>query len=159
MTIKEQLKDFLKTGILKGIPFGITREELTKLLGETDWQHFTTTKDKYPSIYKYGRLEFYFDNKSKDARLDGICFQPISFPAENGLHKCNYNKWNKNTDIEKAKEFLKTNGIEFEEKLDKWDKETKSLLTEGKVNIYFDCQQTPGLFLLHKAIRFLDEEI
>lgn len=156
MAVKEQLKDFLKLGLLENISYGLTRDELTKILGDTDWKHFSSNKDKHPSIYKYGRLEFYFESKNKDARLSGIMFQPIPSPADNGLLKCNYHRWTKNTDIEKAIEFLKTNDIEFEEKPYEWDKETKLLLTEGKVNIFFDCQQTPGQYVLHKAGRFVD---
>ncbi len=156
MAAKEQLKDFFKLGVLENISYGLTRDDLTKILGDTDWKYFSSNKDKYASMYKYGRLEFYFDSKNEDARLSGILFQPLSSPADNGLLKCNYHRWTNNTDIEKAIEFLKINDIEFEEKPYEWNKETKVLLTEGKVNIFFDCQQTPGHYVLHKAGRFVD---
>jgi hypothetical protein len=156
MTVTEQLKDFLKTGLLKNISYGQTRDELTNILGDTDWKHFSSNKDKHPSIYKYGRLEFYFDDGNSDARLSGIMFQPISSPADDGSLKCNFNRWSKKTDISTAIQFLKKNKIKFEEIPYEFDKETKVLRTEGKVNIFFDCQQTPGLFVLHKAGRFID---
>jgi hypothetical protein len=156
MIIKEQLKDFFKLGLLDNISYGLTRDELTNILGDTDWKHFSSNKDKFPSMYKYGRLEFYFTSNNKDAGLSGIMFQPIPFPANNCLLKCNYHRLTKNTDIEKAIEFLKTNNIEYEEKPYEWDKNAKLLFTEGKVNIFFDCQETLGYYVLHKAGRFVD---
>jgi hypothetical protein len=156
MTVEEQLKYFFKTGLLENISFGMSRDELTKLLGDTDWKHFSSNKDKYPSIYKYGRLEFYFESENTDARLSGIMFQPIPSPADNGLLSCNYHRLTKNTDLKRAVDFLNKNNIKFEEEPYKWDNETKLILTEGKVNIFFDCQQKPGHYVLHKAGRFID---
>lgn len=156
MTVHEQLKDFFRTGLLKNISYGLTRDKLTNILGETDWKHFSSKKDKYPAIYKYGRIEFYFGNKRKDARLSGIMFQPIPFPADDGKLKCNYHRLSKNTDIVKAIRFLQTNNIEFEEKPYTWDKETRLIITEGGVSIFFDCQHIPGHYLLHKAGKFSD---
>jgi hypothetical protein len=155
MLIKEQLKSFLKSGVLQNVDFGISRVELTDLLGETDWKHFSLKKDKYPSIYKYGRLEFYFENGDMDARLNGIMFQPIPSPADNGLLKCSYNRWRSKTDIAEAIKSLKINNIKYEERPYEWDNETKLLFTEGQVNIFFDCQEEPGHYVLHKAGRFV----
>ncbi len=68
---------------------------------------------------------------------------------------CNYNRWTGNMTMEKAIEFLKNNNIKFEEIPYKLDEETKLLLTEGKVEIVFDCQLTPGNYTLYKAGRFI----
>ena len=154
--IEESLKHFFKTGELENINYGLTRAQLTKLLGKTNWEHYSSIRDKYPSIYKFGRLEFYFENQRKDAGLSGIMFQPIPAAASNGFLKCNYHMWTKNTDINKASEFLKANKIKFADKPYKYDNEARLLFTEGKVSIFFDCQQTPGYYLLHKAGRFID---
>ncbi|MEO8147360.1 MAG: hypothetical protein ABI723_06975 [Bacteroidia bacterium] len=157
MIVKEQLKYFFKTGLLKNISYGLTRNELTNILGNTDWKHFSSNRDFFPVIYKYGRLEFYFENKTKAAKLNGVMFQPIPSSAINGNLNCNYHRLTKNTDIKKAIQFLKINNIKFEEKPNEWDNESRLLLTEGNVSIFFDCQKTAGHYLLHKAGKFIIE--
>jgi len=152
MIIHEDLKDFLKIGHFKNIQYGLTRNELIGLLGETDWKFLSSDDDINPSIYKYGKIEFYFEENS-DNKLSGIMFQPIPSPAESGNLKCNYIEWTNETDLEKVTEFLKANGIKFHEKSHP-DKEAKVLLTEGEVEILFDCQETPGQFFLHKLGKF-----
>lgn len=157
MIVKEELKYFLKTGRFERICFGMTRDELITTLGETDWKFYVSDKDKFPAIYKYGRLEFYFNDNSKNARLVGIMFQPIPSPADHCFLKCNYHRWTKNTEINAAIQFLKVNNINFKEIPYELDEEVKLILTEGNVSVYFDCQETTGHFVLHKAGRFKDD--
>lgn len=151
MLIKENLFYFLKTGCLKHIHYNINRNQLTQLIGESTSVHFSSPNDKNPTIYKYGRIEFYFEHKGKEAKLNGIIYQAISNPAEHGLLQCNYKNWSKNLDIEKAKEQLIKNNIQFKEIADKFNHDTKYLLTEGNVNIYFVYDETKKKYLLFKA--------
>jgi hypothetical protein len=136
MKAHEQLKDFLKTGHLKNIDYGVTRDELTMVFGDTDWKHYSSGRDKYPTIYKYGRLEFYFESKSKHAKLSGIMFQPIPAAADKGKLQCTYHGLRRNTEISQLIEFLNANDIQFEEKPCEGDNEAKLLLTEGKVKVF-----------------------
>jgi hypothetical protein len=156
MTISENLIEFFKTGTLKNISYGLTHTELTNILGITEWTIFDDPNDKYPLIYKFGRLEFYFGNKTIDGKLYGIIFQPIPSPADNGNLKFNYKNWTKNTDLDKASEFLRTNNIKFEEQPYNSDKNVRLLLTEGKVHIFFDRESVSEPFFLHKAGKFID---
>ncbi|MGZ5244206.1 MAG: hypothetical protein ACXWDO_08175 [Bacteroidia bacterium] len=152
--IKEELKYFLKTGNFKNIRFGLNRTELVNLLGNSDWLYFTSDKDKFPAIYKYGRIEFYFENRKKGSTLSGIMFLPIPAPASNGKLYCNYHHWTKRMDIDNAITFLNQNNIRFSEIINP-DPEVREFITEGQVNIFFDCQEIPGKFKLHKAGKFI----
>jgi ribosomal protein S27AE len=152
--IHEDLAYFFKHGNLRHIPYGIPRNTFIALAGDTSWQHFTSTKDRYPSIYKYGRLEFYFD-ETKDATLHGIQFQPLSSPGDKGNLILNYHRWTKQLNIEKAMAFLDDNHIGFEERQDPWNKDVRLLVSEGGVRIFFDDQQEPAHFVLHKAGKYI----
>lgn len=88
-----QLKQFLKTGNFgesKEIHFGMTRDKLIEILGDSEWIHFTGRKSKFPSIYKYGKVEFYFE-EGKDGRLCGIQILPMTKETTSGNLKINYN--------------------------------------------------------------------
>jgi hypothetical protein len=154
--IQERLKYFLDKGILAHIDFGITRLKLTEVLGKTSWLHYTDDSDKFPSIYKYGRLEFYFMTDSPDEGLSGIIFQPLPRPADKGNLSFNYNGWSKKLEINKAIELLNRNKINFNEYPNKHDLEARVLTTESDVKIAFDCQDTSGQFYLNKIVKFID---
>jgi hypothetical protein len=154
MTLREDLKYFLKTGRLKNVEFGITRSQLIDKCGNTEWLHYTSSKSKYPSIYKFGRFEFYFDEGSK-GKLIGMMFQPIPTPAENGNMLFNYNRLNYNTSINKLKDYLTSLNINFKELDDEFDKELKLIITEGDVTMFLDCQNS-NQYVLHKAGRFIE---
>jgi uncharacterized membrane protein len=49
---------------------GKTREEVVEKLGEPDEVSATTKKRKYPSVYKYGKIEYHFHM--------GVCFMVMS---------------------------------------------------------------------------------
>ena len=74
-----EIKPFLKTGNFgefNEIHYGMKRKSLIKILGDTEWKHFTSKKSKIPSIFKYGKVEFYFE-EGEDGRLKGIQILPI----------------------------------------------------------------------------------
>jgi len=157
MTINEDLKYFLKKGHLKDVSFNLNRAKLIEILGKTDWEHYSFRKDKYPSIYKYDKLEFYFNNQSAEAQINGIMFQPIPTPSEKGFLNCSYNGLTNKTTLNSVIEFLNTNEIKFSRTVDKWNEELIILITEGKVSMYFDNQSDPKKYVLHKAGRFLND--
>jgi hypothetical protein len=154
--IQEQLKYFLDKGALAHIDFGISRSRLTELLGNTNCVYYANDTDKFPSIYKYGRLEFYYMIDDLEEGLSGIVFQPLPRPADKGNLNCNYNSWNEKLDINKAIDYLNRNNIRFQEFPNKRDLDVRVLTTESDVKIAFDCQEIPGQFYLHKVLRFID---
>lgn len=50
---------------------GLTREELVQKLGEPDYIGGTSRKHKYPTGYKYGDIEYWFES-SKDGKVHMI---------------------------------------------------------------------------------------
>ncbi|MDO1445655.1 hypothetical protein Q0590_05310 [Rhodocytophaga aerolata] len=68
---------------MEGIDFSITREKLIALLGETTFKGKSRKKDKYPTVLKYDKVEFYFIS-TEDNRLNGIIIQPNISPAPSG---------------------------------------------------------------------------
>ena len=52
---------FLETGSIKPLHFGMSRRELEEILGPPGHKGGTSRKHRTPSIYKYGDLEFFFE--------------------------------------------------------------------------------------------------
>jgi len=149
--VNEQLKYYFKTGKFKHVEFGFTREKLIELLGETSWKFPFVDDDKFPTIIKFDRIEFYFT----DTSLYGIMYQPITLGVDKGNLRCNYHRMTRKTTIETVIQFLVKNNINFEEKPAYWDDEVRLLLTEGNVWLCFDCQKKKGHFVLHKTESFI----
>lgn len=156
MKLKEQLKYFLEKGTLEHIDFGITRSKLIEILGNTDWVHYSNEQDKFPSIYKYGRMEFYFMNDNKDEGLRGLVFQPLTYPGTFGNFHLNHYGWNEKLDINRAIEILNKNNIKFQETPNIRDLNVRVLTTEANVQIAFDSDDVPGQFYLNKILKFID---
>ena len=79
-----EIKEFLRTGNFgkfKEVYFGMTRNKLIEILGDTEWKHFSFKKSVVPSIYKYGKVEFYFE-EGKNGRLNGIQILPTIQEAD-----------------------------------------------------------------------------
>ncbi len=156
MIVKEQLKHLFKKGTLDNIHFGISRSRLVEILGNSDWIFYSNEKDNFPSIYKYGRMEFYFMHDDKDEGLSGLVFQPLTRPGSKGNLHLNYYGWNEKLDINKAMDILNKNNIKFQEFPNKRDLDVRVLTTEGNVKIAFDSDDIPGQFYLNKIVKFID---
>lgn len=53
---------FIETGSIKPLHFGMSRRELEEILGPPDDKGRTSRKHRTPSIYKYRDLEFFFEH-------------------------------------------------------------------------------------------------
>jgi hypothetical protein len=82
MTVVVKLEQFLRTGVFGSITFGMTRQKLRDILGSPDAEGFARRKDRYPSILKYGDIEFYFASSEND-RLYMIFSDIFEIPTGN----------------------------------------------------------------------------
>lgn len=155
MIIYEDLIYFLKNGKLENINYGITREQLTELLGAPDYTNFT----KWADLYGYNNFEFYIWKESwKNNRSERLRCITVNNPKsyskkENLLFKSH--GWTTKLTIEKAILFLNKHNIKFEEKEypfenDPLEKDVRSFLTEGKVFVQFVDWELTGNFALYK---------
>jgi hypothetical protein len=149
MAIHEDLIYFLKNGRFENINFGITREQLIEIIGEPEF--ILPEKSKMPTLFEYGNVEFYFEDETKDARLQSIQIDyPVSYSKKGSLIFKSY-RWNINLTLDKAIDFLNRQKIKFEEKtypinVDFW----RLLVTEGGVQIHFTNQRDVNVWELHK---------
>lgn len=79
--IKISLKDVLRQGTFGSIKLGMSREEIETILGKPDGV-MQRKKDKYPTGFVYGDIEFYFVSSS-DNRLCTVYFDHFDIPKGN----------------------------------------------------------------------------
>jgi len=137
-----QVIDFLKTGNFgEGgeIYFGMARTRLLDLLGETDWFSHTSKKSKFPSLYKYGKVEFYFE-EGEEGRLYGIQIKPSMDAAKMHNLKINDDSLPAELKFDEALEVLKSNSIKYELINFEYtaDEDLPRIQTEGNVQFIFD---------------------
>ena len=152
-----ELKEFMRTGHFgecKEIHFEMKREKLIQLLGESKWKHFSRKKSKYPSIYKYGKVEFYFE-EGENGRLYGIQIQPMVQEADLLNLKINYEFIDSKSDFNSIIKYLEEVGISYT-KLDfEFDSDdVQRLKTEGGVQIIFLKDDFNKSFSLQKINKF-----
>lgn len=152
MLIKESFKDFLITGSFKNIPFGITRKTFTEILGKTSCT-IGSRKSKYPSVYKYGIVEFFFAEESDADELYCIMFQPAVNECERGNLQIDFDGWNASLTIDEARNYLITHNIIFTEQKNKFDNEIIDVKTVGGVELSFvqNCDSQPLVFTFFEA--------
>ena len=136
MIIKESFKHFLISGDFVNIPMGISRKNFIKKLGNTPCV-IGSRKSKYPSVYKYGIVEFFFAEESETDELYCIMFQPTVDECEKGNLHVDFKGWDNNFTIEAARNYLTTNNIFFTEQKNKSDDEIIAIKTIGGVEITF----------------------
>ena len=141
MIEKIDIVEFLKTGNFgefKELHFGMSRSKLTEVLGETEWKVFTRKKSEYASIYKYGKVEFYFEEE-ENGRLCGIQILPISQEAELINLEIDYEFIESNLDYESTMKSLEIASVNYENVESEFDSdEVRRILTEGGVQIIFN---------------------
>ena len=76
--VNVNLEEFLRTGVFGAVEFGLTREQVLKMLGEPDFT-FTRGKKKVPTGFEYGDAELYFLTY-EDNRLCAIYFDEFKIP-------------------------------------------------------------------------------
>ena len=151
------VEEFLRTGKFgefQEINFGINRNQFEKTLGKTDWLHYTRRKSKFPSIYKYGLIEFYFE-EAENGRLYGIQAQLQTQKAENGKLEVNYGFLTEVKSLERIEEKLIEKNLQFQEFTEPYDNgDTKRIKTEGNVILIFGMTDE-NEFTLHKINKFV----
>lgn len=157
MTIQEDLVYFLRNGKFENINFGITRLQLNDLIGEPDFT--LPEKSKTPTLFEYDNIEFYFEDKSEDARLKTIQIDyPIKY-SKKGRLIFNSHRWAIKLTIEQAIKFMQTHKIGFEEKPDSLNLDFWRLLeTESGVQIHFTNQRDENVWELHKFGKSIEFE-
>lgn len=149
-----QIDDFLKTGHFGKngeIQYGMNRQFFIQLLGESKWT-MKSRKSSHPEIYKYDKVEFYFE-KGEHGRLFGIQIKPSINSAPLLKLRIDYHFIDPNLQFENSIECLKSNAIEFDLINFKYDDENapQRILTSGNVELIFD----DGL-ILEKVSKFVE---
>jgi hypothetical protein len=151
-----QLSYFLKTGKFgefQEINFGKSRQHIIELLGKTDWQHFASKKSKFPSILKYRKVEFYFE-EGENGRLTGIQIVPNAQEAPQGQLLIDYHDFLKNQTWKEIEQWLNKHSITYQELfLPFYDANDKLIKTEGKVALIFTREANE--FILRKVHKFI----
>lgn len=151
------IKEFLRTGNFgefKEIHFGMTRNKLIEILDETEWKHFSFRKSKFPSIYKYGKVEFYFE-EGKEGRLCGIQILPTIQETELMNLKIIYAFVNPKLKYESALKLLDNASIKYQEIQSEFDTDDiKTIETIGGVQIIFS-EDFEESISIHKISKFV----
>ena len=157
-------KEFLKTGNFgefREIHFGMKRETLVELLGETEWIHFTSRKSKFPSIYKYHKVEFYFE-EGENGKLNGIQILP-SIQETNLINlKIDYNFIEPNLEFESTLKYLEKESIKYELVNFEFDSDgIPRIITEGNVQLIFtqDSEGTVSILKVSKFVKLNSNQI
>ena len=147
---------FLQTGTFdptNQIHFGIKRNRLVEILGEPDGDMFHSNRAKFPSLYVYGKMEFYLE-PDKLGRLQGIQYSPTFFANHHEKLKINEGFIIKHLEINNATQYLQNASIKYQLLDLKYDQDTSQIIeTEGKVKMIF--YKDEDRFLLRKISKFV----
>jgi len=143
------ISGFVKHGCFSEIPYGISRNDFLILMGDCECTVKSAKKNVYPSIYKYGIVEFYYGDK-KNGTLYGILVQPNSYPCEEGNVIFSYTGIDMESPLTYAQtiEYLNKNKVHFNENQD-----GHILTTDSGVDFFFHEESTP-LFDEYELIKF-----
>lgn len=152
-----ELKEFLRTGNFgefKEIHYGMKRINLIEILGDTDWKHFSSKKSKIPSIYKYGKVEFYFE-EGEDGRLMGIQILPTIQETELRNLKINYDFIKSSLNYESTLKYLDSESIKYKIVESEFDsQDVRRIETEGNVQLIFSEDFNESISI-HKISKFI----
>lgn len=150
------LINFLKTGTFDSsnqIHFGMERDKIMEVLGQPDGDMFYSNRSKFPSLYTYGKVEFYLE-PDKSGRLLGIQYSPIFFDKSHEKLVIKEGFINKDLEINNAVLHLEQAAIEHQLLDLKYDQDTSQIIeTEGKIKLIFTKQG--DRFLLLKISKFI----
>lgn len=153
-----RITEFLRTGNFGKsgeVHFGMSRAELVALLGETKWMNYTGGKSRIPSIYKYDKVEFYFE-EGENGGLKGIQILPaIQEAAMNDL-RVDYNCLASCLEFQSAIQYLDKAAIKYTLVNSEWDSDgIPRIVSEGKVQLIF-TQDSDGKAVLQKVSKFVE---
>ena len=148
--VNENIEFFLRNGHLINIQVGISRNELTKKLGDTNWIY---PEQQYPLLYKYGCLEFHFDEENDNAKLVGIMYVAVTEPASNGNLMFDAQGWTNGLTTRNIEDRLKNMSVNYTSNIYEYDSDAWCILTEGNVSIL--CSKENEGYLLEKLGVFI----
>ncbi len=134
--MKVNLENFLRDGTFGLIKFGMTREEVQKLIGLPDGV-FQRQKDRFPTAFEYGDVELYFLS-SADNRLCTIYLDNFIIPRVN--QQLELDAWflESEQSLEVIESVLTERKIEFQS-IDRPDLLQKQIVTQSEVVLSFAC--------------------
>lgn len=148
---------FLKTGNFsefREIYYGMRKQALLDVLGEPESVNNPSRKQKIPSIYFYGNIEFHFDNE-EEGRLIGIQIIPRNGEEKINTLDINYGLLFQSLEYEPFSDLLKKENIPsqiFHQEFD--GKDIKRILTKGRVQCIFQ-EDYNNIFHLYKISKFI----
>jgi hypothetical protein len=143
--IEVDILDFFRTGSFGAVGFGMSRAGLKQLLGPADDIGVTSRKERYPTIFKYGDIEFYI-NPAQD-RLYGIQSDYFTILQGNARLQLQMHGIDSTTTLSQMKEILQSASITFSERTDQF--EGKRLVTQGNVVLGFGEIASDGKTIDH----------
>ncbi len=149
-----KIEDFIKTGNFDQsgkIQFGMCRNTLIEHLGKTKYV-FKSRKSKIPSIYKYGKIEFYFED-GKQGRLYGIQIKPNINEAPALNLRVDYNFLKPDLKFEEAIQILESKSIGYELIIFEFDDDDspQRILVNSNVQFIFDDNS-----IIEKVSKFIE---
>ena len=129
------LRSFLKTGDFGNIRGGCTREELEQELGPPETHDTGSRKHPYPTIWKYGDIEFFFEQYRRDGCLQMVYLDDFEIPK--GWGQLVVEPWNLHGGLtcEAAESALEQEGVEYH--TSSIDPDCVNLVTSTGVNLQF----------------------
>jgi len=153
-----EIKDFIKTGNFgefKEIHFGMTRDKLIEIIGDTEHKGFTYKKSKFPSILLYGNIEFYFE-EGENGRLNGFQIIPFRPRTDKYNLKINLSFIEPKLRFDSALKILDSESIKYKLVKNEFDSnDVRRIETEGKVQLIFTAEINKT-YLIHKVSKFVE---
>jgi hypothetical protein len=131
--VEVDILEFLRTGSFGPVGFGMSRAQLEELLGPADDVGIAFRKDKHPTIFKYGDIEFYID--SAQDRLYAIHSDYFTILEGNARLQLEMHGIDSRTTFSQTKEILHRASIRFSEQVNAFG--ISELVTEGNVTLGF----------------------
>ena len=151
---KESVNEFILNGEFRTAPFGIDKIKFIHQFGKSEDSLTVSEKDTRITLMKYGITEFYFAEPHNYERLNGVMFQPMTFPSDNLKFEINLQWITNDLTYGKVRDILKRERIEFIEKKD--EIQQNIIETSSEVRFYFYDEEDKELqdWELNKFGRF-----
>ena len=145
------LRSFIATGHFGDLRFGWTRQQLEDVFGPAEAHGGGSRKHPYPTIWKYGDIEFFFEQYNRDGTLQMVFFDAFTVPC--GWGQLVVDPWQINNRLthEAGETLLRENDIAYQI-LKAPDPNCTNLVTKSGVKLQFvvnqpdDCSFPVGLF-------------
>lgn len=137
------LRSFIATGDFGGLRFDWTRQQLEDAFGPPETHGGGSRKHPYPTIWKYGDIEFFFQQYKRDGTLQMVFFDAFTVPC--GWGQLIIDPWQINNRLtqEAGEALLRENGIAYQ--ISKApDPDCTNLVTKSGVTLQFVVNQSDG---------------